>query len=60
MCRVTGRDFLASAAILEAIPRLPHNVTAAALGEIALRGREDDVQLFALTRGARKHLYQGS
>ena len=55
MCRVTGRDFLASAAILEAIPHLPPNVTAEALGEVALRGRQEDVQLFALTRGAEKH-----
>jgi adenylate cyclase len=54
MCRVTGRDFLASAALLSAISRLPQGVNAEALGEVALRGREEDVQLFALSRRREK------
>lgn len=49
-CRTTGRDFLASEAVLDAIPRMPAEVRTEALGEIALRGKEGDVSLYALSR----------
>lgn len=54
VCRTTGRNFLASAAILNAIPRLPPDVASEELGEVALRGREQDVKLFALSRSRAK------
>lgn len=50
MCRVTGHDFLASAAVLEAVSCLPPGINAQALGEVSLRGREADIELFALNR----------
>jgi adenylate cyclase len=53
MCRVTGHDFLASAAVLKAVACLPPGVNAEALGEVALRGREADVPLVALSRRRR-------
>jgi len=48
MCRSTGHNFLASAAVLDAISRLPPGVKAEPLGDVTLRGREADIQLFAL------------
>jgi adenylate cyclase len=50
MCLVTGSEFLVSAEILRAIPKLPSHIHAEPLGGITLRGKEDDVKLFALTR----------
>ena len=50
MCRVMGKEFLVSAEILRAIPKLPSDIHAEPLGEVTLRGKEDDVELFALTR----------
>ncbi len=50
MCRSTGHNFLASAAVLSAISRLPPGVKAEPLGDVPLRGREADIKLFALTR----------
>ena len=50
MCRVTGRESIASEAVLRAVGPLPPRVHAEALGEIALRGKEGDVRLSALTR----------
>jgi adenylate cyclase len=50
MCRVTGHEFLASAEILRAIPQLPSNIHVEPLGGVTLRGKEDDVELFALSR----------
>ena len=50
MCRVMGKEFLVSAEILRAIPKLPSDIHAEPLGGVTLRGKEDDVELFALTR----------
>lgn len=49
-CRETGRDFLASEAILQVLPSLPPGVSREPLGMVALRGRAKDVELFALSR----------
>jgi adenylate cyclase len=51
MCRVTGREFIVSEAVLRAIGHLPPAVRMEPLGEMALRGKEGDVRLSALTRG---------
>jgi adenylate cyclase len=50
VCRTTGRDCIASEAVLGAVGHLPPGVRAEALGETALRGKEGDVRLFALLR----------
>lgn len=50
ICRTTNRDFLASAAALQSVARLPPGVEAEPLGEVALRGREENIQLFGLNR----------
>lgn len=51
MCRVTGREFIVSEAVLRAVGHLPPAVRMEPLGEMALRGKEGDVRLSALTRG---------
>jgi adenylate cyclase len=50
MCRQTGRDFIASAAALRAAGPLPAALRADPLGAIRLRGKEGEIELFALTR----------
>jgi adenylate cyclase len=50
MCRAMGEEFLVSAEILCAIPKLPADIHAEPLGGVSLRGKEDNVELFALTR----------
>jgi adenylate cyclase len=48
VCRSTGRDMIASEALLRAVGPLPPGVRTEPLGEVALRGKEGDVRLFAL------------
>ena len=43
------RQFLASAAVISALD-LPHDIASESLGRIELRGIEDSVELFAMTR----------
>jgi adenylate cyclase len=45
------RQFLASAAVISALD-LPHDIASESLGRIELRGVEDSVELFAMTRVA--------
>jgi adenylate cyclase len=49
-CRVTGRDYIASAPLLRAAQPLPSHIGAESLGPLELRGKEDAIELFALTR----------
>ncbi len=49
VCRQTGRDYIASAAALRATAPLPAGVRIDALGPMALRGKEEQIELFALT-----------
>src|SRR5262245_47339067 len=54
VCRTSGRDFVASGVIFKAVPKLSPGVEVEALGEVALRGRDEKVQLFALSRGPQR------
>jgi len=49
-CRATGNAYIASGAALKAAGALPPGVRTQALGAMALRGKADEVALFALTR----------
>ena len=49
-CRDLGRDIIASGAALRAVTALPPGVAAESLGPVALRGKEGEVELFALAR----------
>ncbi len=49
-CRATGNAYIASAQALAASGDLPPGVRTQALGAMALRGKADEVALFALTR----------
>lgn len=48
-CRSLAKDVIASAAALDLVP-LPAAVRAQSLGVVALRGKESDLELFALAR----------
>jgi adenylate cyclase len=50
MCRQTGQDFIASAAALRAAGPLPAALRADPLGPMRLRGKEEEIELFALMR----------
>ena len=50
LCRQTGQDFMASAAALRAAGPLPAALRADPLGPMRLRGKEEEIELFALTR----------
>jgi adenylate cyclase len=49
-CRTMARDIIASAPALQLFS-LPAGVSAESLGIVALRGRESELELFALARG---------
>jgi adenylate cyclase len=49
-CRSLTKDVIASAAALSLFP-LPAGVHAQSLGVVALRGKESELELFALARG---------
>lgn len=51
-CRSTGRDFIASAAALRAAEPAPPDLCAERLGALPLRGKETEVELYALSRAA--------
>jgi adenylate cyclase len=48
-CRSLAKDVIASAAALDLVP-LPAAVSAQSLGVVALRGKESELELFALVR----------
>jgi adenylate cyclase len=48
-CRTTGEDVIASGAVLDGAT-LPPGVAARSLGPMALRGKAEPIELFALTR----------
>jgi adenylate cyclase len=49
-CRTTGRDVIASSSLLHAIRSLPPDVRAEPLGTMRLRGKQEGIDLFALSR----------
>jgi adenylate cyclase len=53
VCRVTGHDYIASAPAMPKPDALPPDVNAQSLGPVELRGKENVVELFALTRNAK-------
>ncbi len=50
VCRQTDHDYIASAAALRAAGPLPAGLRAEALGPMPLRGKEEQIELFALSR----------
>jgi len=50
-CRATGQDVIASGAVLDGVT-LPPGIVARSLGPMALRGKAEPIELFALTRAA--------
>ena len=50
-CKELQQQFLASAAVISALD-LPSDFAAESLGQIELRGIQDSVELFAMTREA--------
>jgi adenylate cyclase len=50
-CRTSGRDFIASAAVVRRLPALPPGVEAERLGAVPLRGKQETLDLFAISRG---------
>jgi adenylate cyclase len=50
-CRATGRDHIASDALLACVPSLPPSIRAESLGKLPLRGKTGEIELFALSRG---------
>lgn len=54
VCRETGRDYIASGAALSVAGPLPAGLRAVALGPMALRGKEEQIELFALSREPRE------
>jgi adenylate cyclase len=49
-CRTTGSDYIASEQALRAVGALPSDLRAESLGRVPLRGKESDIELFALSR----------
>ncbi len=49
-CRTMAKDYIASGPVLR-LSSLPPGVSAESLGTVALRGKESEVELFALARG---------
>jgi adenylate cyclase len=49
ICRRTGRDHIASAAVVRAARTLPEGINVDSLGSFALRGKEAETELFALS-----------
>ena len=50
ICRTTGRDYIASAAVVRAARTLPDGIKVERLGGFALRGKEAETELFALSQ----------
>jgi adenylate cyclase len=50
VCRTTGHDYIASAPAGPERSALPPGVYAQSLGPVELRGKENVIELFALTR----------
>ena len=51
-CRDTGHRVLASAALVERLPALPPGVTKRPIGQLRLRGKQDEIGLYALAAAA--------
>jgi adenylate cyclase len=49
-CRETGNSILVSGALMGRIASLPDGVVSRSLGQVSLRGKEADLELFALER----------
>ena len=53
-CRTTGRDMIASSSLLHAMRSLPPDVRAEPLGTIPLRGKQEGLDLFALSQSSNR------
>jgi adenylate cyclase len=51
-CRTTGRDVIASSSLLHAMRSLPPDLRAEPLGPMPLRGKQEGLDLFALSRSS--------
>jgi adenylate cyclase len=51
-CRDTGHRVLASAALVERLPALPRGITKLPIGQLRLRGKQDEIGLYALAAAA--------
>jgi adenylate cyclase len=51
-CRDTGHRVLASAALVDRLPALPPGVTKSPIGQLRLRGKQDEIGLYALAAAA--------
>ena len=59
-CRDTGNRFLASAALIDQLATLPPGVAKRSIGPLRLRGKEREVELYALDPIAATVLFSGS
>ena len=50
ICRTTGRDYIVSEQAVRAVGALPPGLRAESLGPMPLRGKQTDIELFALSR----------
>ena len=48
-CRDTGQRVLASAALVNCLVALPPGIAKRSIGQLRLRGKENEIELFALT-----------
>ena len=48
-CRDTGQRVLASAALVNCLAALPPGVAKCSIGQLRLRGKENEIELYALT-----------
>ncbi len=51
-CRDTGHRVLASAVLVDRLGALPPGVAKRAIGALRLRGKESDIEVYALAAGA--------
>jgi adenylate cyclase len=50
-CRDTGQRVLASAALVNRLAALPPGIAKRSIGRLRLRGKENEIELYALTAG---------
>jgi hypothetical protein len=48
-CRDTGQRVLASAALVNRLAELPSGIAKRSIGRLRLRGKENEIELYALT-----------
>lgn len=53
VCRRSGRDFIASAAVMQRLPAVPRGIIVEPLGTMPLRGKQEMLDLVAVSRSDR-------